>query len=111
MIELDAIQITNISTMKDGGLKIVMETQEMTTEQKILLFDGFQKIERLQAARLEPKNAKSFSKQLYDLLWVLWDKKKEEKDFEFYAKDFDLYREACFRGYMSKVQEQINKYD
>ena len=110
MIELNAIQITNISTMKDGGLKVTLETQEMTTEQKISLFDGFQKIERLQAARLEPKAPKSLSKRLMDKLYILWTKKKHEEGFEAFSNDYDLYRENVMKGYMDGIQIEIDRY-
>ena len=110
MIELNAIQITNISTMKDGGLKVTLETQEMTTEQKISLFDGFQKIERLQAARLEPKAPKSLSKRLMDKLYILWTNKKHEEGFEEYFGDYDLYREKVMKGYMDGIQIEIDRY-
>jgi len=109
-IQLDAIMITEIKTMKDGGLKITMETQEMTTEQKISLFDGFQKIERLQAARLEPKAPKSLSKRLMDKLYILWTKKKHEEDFAWCANDYDKYRENVMKGYMDGIQIEIDRY-
>lgn len=109
MIELDAVQITKIETTKDGSLKIVMETQEMTTEQKIMLFDGFQKIERLQAARLEPKAPKSLSKRLSDKLYILWTKKQGQIGFDAFMNDYDKYREWRMKGYMNDVQAEIDQ--
>lgn len=92
-------QVESVKTMRDGGNKIVIETQELTPESLATLFsfggkqiwtalcevDIEQDDLKIPDEIMEFKNQKSQSERIRAVLFLYWDKNKPTKTFdEFY---------------------------
>ncbi len=101
--------IDKIQTLKDGGLKITLATQELTTEDTKTLFDLSNKMAWVAIQELsinenqikipeeikEFKEAKSSSQRLRAVLFIHWSQNKQTEDFEiFYRQQMERFINA-----------------
>jgi hypothetical protein len=73
MLQLGQVIVDKVQTTKDGGLKITLLTQDITTEQKIVLFDSINAFETLQIKEINAPETKSQSQRLRAVLYRLWE--------------------------------------
>lgn len=107
-----ASQVESIRTLKDGSLKVVLETQELNADHKAKLFEfgseeiwtAFKRVPMdLQDIKVdmpdpEFKGKKSPSERLHDIIFVLWKKKYSER-----YTDFDDF----YKKKMNQICEEI----
>lgn len=96
--------ISKVTTMSDGGIRVQADTNEVTPEVAATLM-GFHKkfgtlafvlentpIEEkdleLPAEQKEFPNQKSLSERLRNVIYVLWEKKGSQGDFEDYRRKY-----------------------
>lgn len=92
--------LDTISTLKDGTIKLVFETQELTPEKVGTLFSyrkglGFlaykpetfqpEQVELIEKLKVDEFENKSHSKRMRDILFRLWEQNKQGYE------DFNLY--------------------
>lgn len=99
---LATIPKSGLKTLSDGGIRVTVDTQEITPEQSTLLFQfkgSYVKFVlasedstitpddiKLPDQPLEYKGDKSKSQVLRNCLYVLWEKTRQDKTFdEYYA--------------------------
>jgi hypothetical protein len=95
--------VDSIKTLKNGGLKITLETQDITTFSAEELAEIFKLNDKyvwtaikeapikpdeldIKEPPLEFKNDKSPSQRLRNALWVYWNESKPTNDFDSYYK-------------------------
>lgn len=109
-------QVDKITTLKDGGLKITIETQELPSEHKSKLFEFANKqvwtlfketpdikMEEIEIKEPEPefKGEKSVSQRLRNVLYILHKQKYPNTDFEEFRKK---QMENIIKQYKEKLE-------
>ena len=90
-------ELSGVSTRKDGGLGIRFTSQELGVEEKLqimeyadkfgwLLFSPSKFTEQDIPDEQPEQEGKSQAKRLRSVLYVLWEQKSEEPDFDNYYK-------------------------
>jgi hypothetical protein len=114
MILLSTI-IDKISTLKDGSLKITLESQELNSAEMAVLFELRNKqvytafketpIKADELDIKEPltefKNDKSPSQRLRAVLYCYWEQHKP-------TKDFDAFYKAKIEEFINLVKDKLN---
>ena len=108
-----ASQVESIRTLKDGSLKVVLETQELGPEDKTKLFEFGSKevwtaikenpvkLEELNIEEVEPefKKEKSPSQQMRNIIYRIWETTTSK------TKPFPDF----YKAYMFKLNEVLKE--
>ena len=106
-------ELSGVSTRKDGGLGIRFTSQELSIEEKLqimeyagkfgwLLFSPAKFTEQDIPDEQPEKDVKSHAKRLRSTLYVLWEQKSNEPDF-------DNYYGRQMEKIIGKVKEQLDE--
>jgi hypothetical protein len=111
--------VENISTRRDGSIKLVFGVNELPANESAILFTMANKmgwlafssdyienqvLEELSKKPIDIEGGKSLSQRERGVLFVLWDKKGRIGDFE----DF---RKKHVEKFINKIKEEIDKYN
>ncbi len=109
--------IQKISTLSDGSIRLVIDTQEMGPKDKAEMLGLHQKFGHfvfsetgisesdIPTEQVEFPNQKSLSERLRNALWVLHDKKGGMPE------DFEPFRQRWMESVIMKVKEKISELD
>lgn len=111
--------ISKVSTLSDGSIRLVVDTQELKANDKAELMSLHNMLGWLVFApagttieesdipteSVEFPNQKSLSERLRNALWVLHEKKGGNPE------DFETFRHRWMESVIMKVKEKISEYD
>jgi hypothetical protein len=109
--------ISKVGTMSDGGIRLQVDTQELTPEDKAEMMNLHNKLgyfvfsenviqeQDIPNEPIEFMNQKSLSERLRNLLWVLHEKRGGKPE------DFEVFRHKYMEAVMAKIKEKISELD
>jgi hypothetical protein len=109
--------ISKVSTLSDGSIRLVVDTQELQPSDKaelmglhnrmgwMLFSDTGIKESDVPTDPIEFPNQKSLSERLRNALWVLHEKKGGTPE------DFETFRHRWMESVIMKVKEKISELD
>lgn len=102
-LELPNVIVDKIQTLKDRSLKVTLITRELSSSQKVDLFDALLQESNLEIAVIPEEGGKSPASRMRSVLHVLW-----EQEYKPSYEDFELFYRVQMEKIIQMIKDKLN---